>query len=574
MSLSSQDEALKQAVENGDLAAVKTLIGEGANPLYQEGDAIRTMAIHGYVDILNYYVQDLVNAGHSAIMGYLEEAVITAVIYGQYSVVEYLIGDGHVAISLPSIEDALYRAAEYGHMNIIEYLRSHGSTHLEDVDDGALLITAVDNGHLDLVAYLLNYIDVNVQDGLALLQAASIGDLPIVELLVSKGANLSLTGEASLIQAAGGGHLEVVVYLVGLGVTSTEAAIVAAANAGHQDVVNYLTDGTLPVDEEEELRRLMREIEEAVETGNISAVVGVIMGSNDHDFAGEYALMASIAYDQMNVVKHLIETMGVSPTFDGNLPVIYAAYYGKLEMVKYLISRGADGSMALDAANEGGHQDVIEYLSEKYSQRKRRVMTSFCRPAQPCPAPATGYNVCIENDTEVDQVYLFGDLTEAGAFVTSQSVTVPRNTSICYRILSPLGTPVILQLEDPLGNDPPVVAGAFTCSVHITTRTVVGIDPGTPPDPVPALVANFFTTLDCSPCPCPCEFSCAPERKACESVTGTGLGLGFGITKKLVELCMDTHSSSKTVTHGCPDTPRKCPVSDVAGSDSWIFADN
>lgn len=180
-------------------------------------------------------------------------------------------------------------------------------------------------------------------------------------------------------------------------------------------------------------------------------------------------------------------------------------------------------------------------------------MTSFCRPAQPCPALDTGYNVCIENDTEVNQVYQFGDLDETGAFVVSQSVTVPRNTSICYRILSPLGKPVLLRLEDPLGGDS-VIAGFFTCSVHITTRTVVSVNAGT-------ITAAFFTTLDCSPCPCPCEFSCAPEKKAC-GVTGTGLG--SSITKKLLELCTDTHES--------PDTH---PVSDdVAGSDSWIFADN
>lgn len=181
-------------------------------------------------------------------------------------------------------------------------------------------------------------------------------------------------------------------------------------------------------------------------------------------------------------------------------------------------------------------------------------MTSFCRPAQPCPAPATGYNVCIENDTEVDQVYQFGDLTGSGTttFVVSQSVTVPRNTSICYRILSPLGKPVLLRLEDPLGSDP-VIVGFFTCSVHITTRTIVSVNGS-------ALSARFVTTLDCSPCPCPCEFSCAPEKKACGV---TGAGLGSSITKKLVELCMDTHES--------PDTH---PVSDVAGSDSWIFADN
>lgn len=186
-------------------------------------------------------------------------------------------------------------------------------------------------------------------------------------------------------------------------------------------------------------------------------------------------------------------------------------------------------------------------------------MTSFCRPAQPCcPALATGYNVCIENDTEVDQVYQFATLSEAGDFVVSQSVTVPRNTSICYRILSPLGKPVFLELENPTGGPPALFpVGYFTCSVHITTRTIVSVNAG-------ALTAGFFTTLDCSPCPCPCEFSCAPEKKACD-VTSAGSGLGFGITKKLVELCMKD-------THGCPDTH---PVpDDVAGSDSWIFTDN
>lgn len=579
MSLSPEDQALKQAIRDGDLAAAKTLIENGANPLYEDGDAIFIAADYGYLDILTYYVWDLVNEGHSAIMDYLGNALIIAAASGQQGIVEYLINGGHVAISIPAVKYALLYATQNGHLSIVDFLRSKGA----DItfSNGTLLIEAVNNGHDDVVAYLLSYIDINIQGGLAIFQAAVTGNLSTLELLVSNGANLSLMGDASLAEAAYGGHLAVVeylisqgvdpnanegysltraaeggdldmvIYLVGLGVTSA-TAIQAATNAGRQDVVNYLTDGTLPSDD-----TLADDIIDAVEKGNLPLLVTLITESNYQEDAKEFALLYAAIYGNLSIVRHLVEVMGTSPILDGNYPIMVAAYYGHLDVVKYLVSRGASRSIALPYAIDAGHQDVVDYLSEKNYHRKSRVMSSFCRTKPSCPTPPTGYNVCIENDTDINQVYLFGPLPDNGNLadvVTTQSVTVPRNTSICYRILSPLGEPVVVITADPVVEGETAVWGIISCSVHITTRAVVSADAG-------SLAVALFTTLDCSPCPCPCEFTCASEKKACESVTGIGLGLGFGITKKLAELCSEA-------------PPTHCPYgtsSDVAGSESWMF---
>lgn len=136
-------------------------------------------------------------------------------------------------------------------------------------------------------------------------------------------------------------------------------------------------------------------------------------------------------------------------------------------------------------------------------------MSSLCHTKPSCPTlPPTGYNVCIENDTELDQRYHF--VIRRAPFDGSlrQSVTVPRNTSICYRVVAPLGDLVALFVADPLNDQLLRYAGSLTCSVHITTRTVVSLSEG-------ELRTRIFTTLDCSPCPCPCELACV----LCKSCT-------------------------------------------------------
>lgn len=68
----------------------------------------------------------------------------------------------------------------------------------------------------------------------------------------------------------------------------------------------------------------------------------------------------------------LLNTEGIDVTVNctGKTPLLYAAKYGHLEMVKKLVAAGADtsysnkGKTALDYAKKYEHEDVINYLME------------------------------------------------------------------------------------------------------------------------------------------------------------------------------------------------------------------
>jgi ankyrin repeat protein len=82
------------------------------------------------------------------------------------------------------------------------------------------------------------------------------------------------------------------------------------------------------------------------------------------------ALDLAIGNDHFAIVKYLIEydpTLSVELTVSG---FTSAAYYGKLHILKYLIGKGAnihvDNDLAFLESIERGHLDVVTYLIETY----------------------------------------------------------------------------------------------------------------------------------------------------------------------------------------------------------------
>ena len=104
-----------------------------------------------------------------------------------------------------------------------------------------------------LIGGLVNYYD--EKDDTPLMKAAGKGHLEMVDLLISKGANINyatILGTA-LIGAAGGGHKEVVKILLhrGAGVNfsnnSGQTALHLAASSGHTEVVTILLNACTKV---------------------------------------------------------------------------------------------------------------------------------------------------------------------------------------------------------------------------------------------------------------------------------------------------------------------------------------
>ncbi|CAB3375876.1 myotrophin-like [Cloeon dipterum] len=75
----------------------------------------------------------------------------------------------------------------------------------------------------------------------------------------------------------------------------------------------------------------------------------------------------------LDSVKEIAEknNVDINTAIDGRLPIHYASDYGQLEVIKYLVSRGADvnakdkhGITALLAAIWEGHTDCVKLLLE------------------------------------------------------------------------------------------------------------------------------------------------------------------------------------------------------------------
>lgn len=88
-----------------------------------------------------------------------------------------------------------------------------------------------------------------------------------------------------------------------------------------------------------------------------------------------YIALQDACYDgNLTEVKRLIEEVGLNPLEKDSQALAWAAVSGRLDLVKYLISKGADpradDSWALQHAVYCGHLDIVKYLVKQGAEPK------------------------------------------------------------------------------------------------------------------------------------------------------------------------------------------------------------
>ena len=210
-------------------------------------------------------------------------------------------------------------------------------------------------------------------------------------------------GYSPLFYAAEKGHIEIVKYLIELGVNidaygyaTQKTPLGIAVYNGHIEIVKYLVEKGANIDKKDHLgntilskslllpveckdrKRKMDILKYLIEKG------ADIKESND---TGETLIHIAAKAENLDGIDYLLKK-GLKieeRNYKEQTPLHYAAYWGKLNGVKYLVEKGADinagdrlGNRALDIAKKRGYSEVIGYL-ERLSggkSNKRRTRKS------------------------------------------------------------------------------------------------------------------------------------------------------------------------------------------------------
>ncbi|XP_077434143.1 ankyrin repeat and KH domain-containing protein 1 isoform X3 [Vanacampus margaritifer] len=184
-----------------------------------------------------------------------ETALTLACCGGFLEVADFLIKAGadiELGCSTPLME-----AAQEGHLELVKYLLAAGANvHATTATGDTALTYACENGHTDVADVLLQAganLEHESEGGRTpLMKAARAGHLCTVQFLISKGANVNratANNDHTVVSlACAGGHLAVVELMLAHGADPTHrlkdgsTMLIEAAKGGHTNVVSYLLD--------------------------------------------------------------------------------------------------------------------------------------------------------------------------------------------------------------------------------------------------------------------------------------------------------------------------------------------
>ncbi|XP_048247996.1 ankyrin repeat domain-containing protein 50-like isoform X1 [Haliotis rufescens] len=251
------------------------------------------------------------------------------------------------------------------------------------------LYVASRRGNLEEVKRVLSRdIDVNCRWGqwswTPVTTAARWGHSDVVELLVSKGADVSLVdkdGDNILRLACMGGHLETVEFVLSLNVVDinsrgggSQTPVMTAAEWRHRDVVELLVSkgadvSLVDVNGDNILHWACR-------AGHLATVKFVlslnVVDINSRGWGSRTPVMRAALRRHRDVVELLV-SKGADVSLvdeDGDNTLHLACYRGHLETVKFVLSlnmvdidaRNNSGRTAADVARRMGHTPVLDLL--------------------------------------------------------------------------------------------------------------------------------------------------------------------------------------------------------------------
>uniref|UniRef100_A0A8C4JM51 Ankyrin repeat and KH domain-containing protein 1-like n=1 Tax=Dromaius novaehollandiae TaxID=8790 RepID=A0A8C4JM51_DRONO len=320
-----------------------------------------------------------------------QETALTLACCGGFSeVADFLIKAGadiELGCSTPLME-----AAQEGHLELVKYLLAAGANvHATTATGDTALTYACENGHTDVADVLLQadvpFTGANVNratannDHTVVSLACAGGHLAVVELLLAHGADPThrlKDGSTMLIEAAKGGHTNVVSYLLDYpnNVLSVPAADLSQLTPPSQDqsqVPRVPVHTLAMVVPPQEPDRTPQE--------NSPPLLGVTESNHDTALtlacAGGHEELVSVLIARGANIEHRDKK--------GFTPLILAATAGHVGVVEILLDKGGDieaqsertKDTPLSLACSGGRQEVVDLLLARGANKEHRNVSDY-----------------------------------------------------------------------------------------------------------------------------------------------------------------------------------------------------
>lgn len=329
---------LDEASRNGHLEIVQYFT-ESINHL-DLNRALNEAALEGHLELLQYLVSNGADINRTKYLIYkcfldvnrldiakylIQQGVLCDIAFkqaaraGNLEHLQYLVDNGTFSDEMrKQYTTALSWASLRGYLNIVKYAIEHGA----DVtyEQNQPLRWAIEDEHVDVVQYLVNH---GADANLALSFALRIDHAGIILDSIVNGADIN---SSEILQyAIDKGHTEIVKYLVEQGTDITFRNLYDAYTYKNPEIIKHLLDHT---------------------NSDILLSVAANIG-------------------KLDIVMDSIDR-GANINVDDHKPIKDAAGNGHLDIVKYLISKGADSVIALSFAITGDNMNIVKYLVEEY----------------------------------------------------------------------------------------------------------------------------------------------------------------------------------------------------------------
>ncbi len=383
------------ACQNGHNKLVELLIelGADANQSFRDGDTALLKACNGYkpefvTEIVEVLLKhganpNLFTAGNDGPLHY-------AAMFGHFGAVKLLVQYGAKINFKGSYKRTplIYAAADAAMPEMVKFLIESGAdlnAKNESGENALFELITRDNPNTEVAEILIDSgLSIKIKSklyGTPLHWAAFCGRTNIVELLLKKAAKVNekdKNGETAIIKAMSQNHMAIVKLLFENG-----ADINSKSQFGWS-LMEFVTESG----DKEFLQKIIDKsakgkikanaaLCEAAKKGNLAMVKMLIeagSGADDRDnWGSETPLMKASYYGKIEIVKFLLENNADIKATDyrGNTPLLHAAWSGHLDVVKELIANGADINEknklnwnALMQATVEGHFEVAKYLLE------------------------------------------------------------------------------------------------------------------------------------------------------------------------------------------------------------------